>query len=103
VAKQATRPSYVVIEIMLNPISVPAAVATGCRLRATQKGAQSSLLGHPDGGGAAYQVLGETAPSLLLNTGPTSSWLHNLWLTVQVAREELGLPVGAVVNRRHQR
>jgi MinD superfamily P-loop ATPase len=36
---------------------------------------------------------------VLLVTEPTPFGLHDLRLTVQVARDELGLPVGVVVNR----
>ena len=36
---------------------------------------------------------------VLLVTEPTPFGLHDLRLTVEVAREELGLPVGVVVNR----
>lgn len=39
------------------------------------------------------------ADFVLLVTEPTPFGLHDLRLTVQVAREELGLPVGVVVNR----
>jgi MinD superfamily P-loop ATPase len=39
------------------------------------------------------------ADYVLLVTEPTPFGLHDLRLTVQVARDELGLPVGVVVNR----
>jgi MinD superfamily P-loop ATPase len=39
------------------------------------------------------------ADFVLLVTEPTPFGLHDLRLTVQVARDELGLPVGVVVNR----
>ena len=39
------------------------------------------------------------ADFVLLATEPTPFGLHDLRLTVQVARDELGLPVGVVVNR----
>jgi MinD superfamily P-loop ATPase len=39
------------------------------------------------------------ADFVLLVTEPTPFGLHDLRLTVQVARDELGLPVGVVINR----
>jgi MinD superfamily P-loop ATPase len=39
------------------------------------------------------------ADFVLLVTEPTPFGLHDLRLAVQVAREELGLPVGVVINR----
>jgi MinD superfamily P-loop ATPase len=39
------------------------------------------------------------ADFVLMVTEPTPFGLHDLWLAVQVARDELGLPVGVVVNR----
>ena len=39
------------------------------------------------------------ADYVLLVTEPTPFGLHDLRLAVQVARDELGLPVGVVVNR----
>jgi MinD superfamily P-loop ATPase len=39
------------------------------------------------------------ADYVLLVTEPTPFGLHDLRLAVQVAREELGLPVGVVINR----
>jgi MinD superfamily P-loop ATPase len=39
------------------------------------------------------------ADLVVLVTEPTPFGLHDLRLTVQVARDELGLPVGVVVNR----
>jgi MinD superfamily P-loop ATPase len=39
------------------------------------------------------------ADFVLLVTEPTPFGLHDLRLTVQVARDELSLPVGVVVNR----
>ncbi|MFO7689118.1 MAG: hypothetical protein R6W83_00950 [Cryobacterium sp.] len=39
------------------------------------------------------------ADLVLLVTEPTPFGLHDLCLAVQVARDELGLPVGLVINR----
>jgi hypothetical protein len=43
--------------------------------------------------------LGVTAPTLLLCAEPTTIWLHDPWLKVHVARDELCLPAGTVANR----
>ncbi len=60
---------------------------------------QSVILDAPPGTSCPVVETMRGADFVLLVTEPTPFGLHDLRLAVQVARDELGLPVGVVVNR----
>jgi MinD superfamily P-loop ATPase len=60
---------------------------------------QAAILDAPPGTACPVVETIRGADYVLLVTEPTPFGLHDLRLAVQVARDELGLPVGVVVNR----
>jgi MinD superfamily P-loop ATPase len=64
-----------------------------------EQGSLVAILDAPPGTSCPVVETMRGADYVLLVTEPTPFGLHDLRLTVQVARDELGLPVGVVVNR----
>jgi MinD superfamily P-loop ATPase len=62
-------------------------------------GERSVILDAPPGTACPVVETMRGADCVLLVTEPTPFGLHDLRLAVEVARDELGLPVGVVINR----
>jgi MinD superfamily P-loop ATPase len=65
----------------------------------TDAGDRPVILDTPPGTSCPVVETMRGADAVLLVTEPTPFGLHDLRLAVQVARDELGLPVGVVINR----
>ena len=79
-----------------RPDHPPAEAAGTCPADAVT-GRSSST--HPPGTSCPVVETMRGADFVLLVTEPTPFGLHDLRLAVEVARDELGLPVGVVINR----
>jgi MinD superfamily P-loop ATPase len=66
---------------------------------AEKRGKRVAILDAPPGTSCPVVETMRGADYVLLVTEPTPFGLHDLRLAVQVARDELGIPVGVVVNR----
>jgi MinD superfamily P-loop ATPase len=68
-------------------------------IRGNEKGNRIVILDAPPGTSCPVVETMRGTDYVLLVTEPTPFGLHDLQLAVQVARDELGIPVGVVVNR----